>query len=166
MNELPAIENWLHDKLIADTEISSVVGESVYKYILPQKPRYPCVVYSLASDFDFQGLGTVRILTRPLYLVKVVSRGTPTTLVNLCADRVDELIGKAVREILTSTAGDVFALSARREVAVQFVERDPALEGSFYFHLGGLYRMEVFSLNRKAVEISDGMSLNDSISLA
>lgn len=166
MNELPAIENWLHDKLIADTEIVSVVGESIFKYALPQKPRYPCIVYSLASDFDFQGLGTVRILTRPLYLVKVVSRGTPTTLVNLCADRVDELIGKAVREILTSTAGDVFALSARREAAVQFVERDPALEGSLYFHLGGLYRMEVFGLNRKAVEINDAVSLNDSASVA
>ena len=165
MNELPAIENWLHDKLVADTEIFSVVAEHVYKYALPQKPRYPCIVYSLASDFDFQGLGTVRILTRPLYLVKVVSRGTPTSLVNLCADRVDELIGKAVREILTSTAGDVFALSARREAAVQFVERDPALEGSLYFHLGGLYRMEVFGLNRKSIEINDVVSLNDSASV-
>lgn len=166
MNELPAIENWLHDKLVADTEVFSVVEDRVYKYGLPQKPRYPCIVYSLASGFDFQGLGTVRILTRPLYLVKVVSRGTPTTLVNLCADRVDELIGKAVREILVSTAGDVFALSARRESAVQFVERDSALEGSLYFHLGGLYRMEVFGLNRKVVDLSDGISLTDSVIVA
>lgn len=165
MNELPAIENWLHDKLATDAEIASVVGESVYKYALPQKPRYPCVVYALASDFDFQGLGTVRILTRPLYLVKVVSRGTPTTLVNLCADRVDEIVGKAVREILTSTAGDQFALSARREAAVQFVERDPALEGSLYFHLGGLYRLEVFSLGRKVMDLNDTVSLNDSIAI-
>lgn len=165
MNELPAIENWLHDKLVADTEVFSVVQDNVYKYALPQKPRYPCIVYSLASGFDFQGLGTVRILTRPLYLVKVVSRGTPTTLVNLCADRVDEIIGKAVREILTSTAGDVFALSARRESAVQFVERDPALENSLYFHLGGLYRMEVFGLNRKVVELSDLISLSDSVAV-
>jgi len=166
VNELPAIENWLHDKLVADGEIFSVVGESVYKYALPQKPRYPCIVYSLASDFDFQGLGTVRILTRPQYLVKVVSRGTPTTLVNLCADRIDELVGKSVRETFTSTAGDMFAISARREAAVQFVERDPALEGSLYFHLGGLYRMEVFGLNRKVVELSDAVSLNDSVAIS
>lgn len=166
MNELPAIENWLHDKLVADTEVFSVVADNVFKYALPQKPRYPCIVYSLASDFDFQGLGTVRILTRPLYLVKVVSRGVPTTLVNLCADRVDELVGKAVRETFTSTAGDQFAISARREAAVQFVERDPGLEGSLYFHLGGLYRMEVFGLNRKVIQLGDAVSLNDSISVA
>lgn len=163
MNELPAIENWLHDKLVADAEVFSVVADNVFKYVIPQKPRYPCIVYSVASAFDFQGLGTVRILTRPLYLVKVVSRGVPTTLVNLCADRVDELIGKAVRETFISTAGDQFAISARRESAVQFVERDAALEGSFYFHLGGLYRMEVFGLNRKVVDLGDTVSLNDSI---
>lgn len=163
MNELPAIENWLHDKLVADTQVFSVVADNVYKYALPQKPRYPSIVYSLASGFDFQGLGTVRILTRPLYLVKVVSRGTPTTLVNLCADRIDELVGKTVRETFISTAGDQFAISARREAAVQFVERDPALEGSLYFHLGGLYRMEVFGLNRKVVELGDNFSLSDSV---
>lgn len=163
MNELPAIENWLHDKLVADNEVFSVVADNVYKYALPQRPRYPCIVYSLASAFDFQGLGAVRILTRPLYLVKVVSRGAPTTLVNLCADRVDELIGKAVRETFISTAGDQFAISARRESAVQFVERDSALEGSLYFHLGGLYRMEVFGLNRKVVDLHDSVGLSDSI---
>lgn len=166
MNELPAIENWLHDKLVADTEVFSVVSDNVYKYALPQKPRYPCIVYSLASGFDFQGLGTVRILMRPLYLVKVVSRGVPTSLVNLCADRVDELIGKAVRETFISTAGDQFAISARRETAVQFVERDPALEGSLYFHLGGLYRMEVFGLNRKVMDLHDAVGLSDSIAVS
>jgi hypothetical protein len=165
MNELPAIENWLHDKLVADAEVFSVVADNVYKYALPQKARYPCVVYSLASGFDFQGLGTVRILTRPLYLVKVISRGVPTSLVNLCADRVDELIGKAVRETFVSTAGDQFAISARRETPVQFMERDTALEGSFYFHLGGLYRMEVFGLNRKVVELNDAVSLSDAVSI-
>lgn len=165
MNELPAAENWLHDKLAADTEIAAVVGARVYKYALPQSPIYPLIVYSLASDTDFQGLGTVRILTRPLYLVKVISKGAPSSLVNLAADRVDEIIGKTVKDTFTSTAGDMFAVSSRREAAVQFMERDSSIAGTIYFHLGGLYRLEVFSLGRKVMDLNDTVSLNDSIAI-
>lgn len=166
MNELPAIENWLHDKLAASTEIAGVVVDRIYKYALPQSPVYPLIVYSLASDSDFQGLGTVRILTRPLYLVKVISKGSPSSLVNLAADRIDEVVGRTVRDTFTSTAGDMFAVSARREAAVQFMERDPAVAGAIYFHLGGLYRLEVFGLGRKVIETSDSVSLRDAVSLA
>lgn len=166
MNELPAAENWLHDKLMGDSEIFNVVAGRIYKYALPQSPIYPLIVYSLASDTDFQGLGTVRILTRPLYLVKVISRGAPSSLVNLAADRVDEIVGKVTKDSFTSTAGDMYAVSSRREAAIQFMERDPAAAGTLYFHLGGLYRLEVFSLGRKVVDVTDTVSLNDSVSLA
>lgn len=165
MNELPAAENWLHDKLVADTEISSVVNQRVYKYALPQSPIYPLIVYSLAADSDFQGLGTVRIITRPLYLIKVISKGAPSSLVNLVADRVDEIVGRTTKDSFTSTAGDMFAVSSRREAAIQFMERDPAVAGNLYFHLGGLYRMEVFSLGRKIVNLNDTVGLNDSIAV-
>lgn len=166
MNELPAAENWLHDKLVGDSEIASVVGGRVYKYALPQSPIYPLITYSLASDTDFQGLGTVRILTRPLYLVKVISRGAPSSLVNLAADRIDEIVGRTTKDSFTSTAGDMFAVSSRREAAVQFMERDPAVAGTIYFHLGGLYRLELFSLGRKVVDINDTVSLNDAVNVA
>ena len=164
MNELHAIDNWLHDKLATDGEIFSVVSNRVYKFALPEPPTVakPAIVYSLASATDFQGLGTVRILARPLYLVKVVSRGAPTPLVNLAADRIDELIGKTVRDTTVSSASDMYAISARREAAVQFTERDTVVPSNIYFHLGGLYRMEVSSLNRKALEFSDVMSMSDS----
>lgn len=166
MNELPAAENWLHDKLVADTEIAAVVAARVYKYALPQSPIYPLIVYSLAADSDFQGLGTVRILTRPLYLVKVISKGSPSSLVNLAADRIDEIVGKTTKDTFTSTAGDMFAVSSRREAAVQFMERDPAVAGTLYFHLGGLYRLEVFSLGRKVMDLNDAVGLSDSVSVA
>lgn len=165
MNELPAAENWLHDKLANDSEITSVVGGRIYKYALPQSPIYPLVIYSLASDSDFQGLGTVRILTRPLYLVKVISRGSPSSLVNLAADRIDEIVGKTTKDSFISTAGDMFAVSSRREAAVQFMERDPTVQGTLYFHLGGLYRLEVFSLGRKVVEMGDSVNLNDAVNV-
>lgn len=164
MNELPAAENWIHDKLAGDSEIASVVGARVYKYALPQSPIYPLITYSLASDSDFQGLGTVRILTRPLYLIKVISKGAPSSLVNLAADRIDEIVGKVVKDSFVSTAGDVFAVSSRREAAVQFMERDPTVAGTIYFHLGGLYRLELFSLGSKVVELNDAVTLNDAVS--
>jgi len=166
MNELPAAENWLHDKLANDGEVASIVGGRIYKYALPQSPLYPLITYSLASDSDFQGLGTVRILTRPLYLVKVISRGAPSSLVNLAADLIDEIIGKTTKDIFISTAGDMFAVSSRREAAVQFTERDPTVVGTIYFHLGGLYRLELFSLGRKVMDISDSVSLNDSVAVS
>lgn len=166
MNELPAAENWIHDKLASDSEITSVVGGRIYKYALPQSPIYPLIVYSLASDSDFQGLGTVRIITRPLYLIKVISRGSPSPLVNLAADRIDEIVGKTTKDTFISTAGDMFAVSSRREAAVQFMERDPQVAGAIYFHLGGLYRLDVFSLGRKVMDLNDTVSIRDSISLA
>lgn len=162
MNELHAIDNWLHDKLVADTEIYAVLQQRVYKYALPQSPIFPSIVYSLAADTDTQGLGTVRILTRPLYLIKVVSKGAPSSLVNLAADRIDEIVGKVVKDTFVSSAGDEYAVSSRREAAVQFTERDPSSQ-QLYFHLGGLYRMEVFGLNSKALEFNDTVSLTDSI---
>lgn len=165
MNELPAAENWLHDKLAGDAEIASIVLDRIYKYALPQSPIYPLITYSLASDTDFQGLGTVRIITRPLYLVKVISKNAPSSLVNLAADRIDEIVGKTTKDTFISTAGDVFAVSSRREAAVQFTERDPSVAGTIYFHLGGLYRLEVFSLGRKIVDLNDAVSLNDSIAV-
>lgn len=166
MNELPAAENWLHDRLVSDTEIAGVVNQRIYKYALPQSPIYPLITYSLASDTDFQGLGTVRILTRPLYLIKVISKGAPSALVNLAADRVDEIIGKVTKDTFTSTAGDMYAVSSRREAAIQFMERDTTVAGNIYFHLGGLYRLEVFSLGRKALEFSESVSLNDAVNVA
>lgn len=166
MNELPAAENWLHDRLASDPEIASIVLNRIYKYALPQSPIYPLITYSLASDSDFQGLGTVRILTRPLYLVKVISRGAPSSLVNLAADRIDEIVGRTTKDTFTSTAGDMFAVSSRREAAVQFMERDPTVAGTIYFHLGGLYRLELFSLGRKVIDMSDSVSLNDSVAVS
>lgn len=166
MNELPAAENWIHDKLASDSEIASIVIDRIYKYALPQSPIYPLIVYSLASDSDFQGLGTVRIITRPLYLIKVISRGAPSSLVNLAADRIDEIVGKTTKDTFTSTAGDAFAVSSRREAAVQFMERDPAAAGTLYFHLGGLYRLDVFSLGRKVIGLNDSVSLHDSVTVS
>lgn len=166
MNELPAAENWLHDKLAEDAEIASIVLNRVYKYALPQSPIYPLITYSLASDSDFQGLGTVRILTRPLYLVKVISKGSPSSLVNLAADRIDEIVGRTTKDTFTSTAGDMFAVSSRREAAVQFMERDPAVAGTIYFHLGGLYRLELFSLGRKVMDLNDSVSMSDSVAVS
>jgi hypothetical protein len=165
VNELPAAENWLHDKLAGDAEIASIVLDRIYKYALPQSPIYPLITYSLASDTDFQGLGTVRIITRPLYLVKVISKNAPSSLVNLAADRIDEIVGKTTKDTFISTAGDMFAVSSRREAAVQFTERDSSVAGTIYFHLGGLYRLEVFSLGRKIVDLNDVVSLNDSIAV-
>lgn len=167
MNELNAVNDWVHDGLVADTQITARVGSRAYLFALPQSPTYPSILYGLQAATDNQGLGTVRILTRPLFWIRLITKGHPTAADNLVADRLDEIIGKAVTQRAISTASDEYILSARRVQPIQFAERDPTVTGVFYIHTGGLYRIDTFATGRKLITLSDQTSgMTDLIAVA
>lgn len=166
MNELNAVNDWVHDGLVADAQIAARVGSRAYLLALPQAPTYPSILYGLQAATDFQGLGTVRILSRPLFWIRLITKGHPTAADNLVVDRLDEVIGKAVTQRAISTANDEYILSARRVQPLQFSERDGAT-GQLYIHTGGLYRIEVSSTGKKLIALTDQMSgMTDLIAVA
>lgn len=166
MNELNAVNDWVHDGLVADAQIAARINSRAYLLALPQSPTYPSILYGLQAATDFQGLGTVRILTRPLFWIRLITRGHPTAADNLVLDRLDEIIGKAVTQRAISTASDEYILSARRVQPIQFKE-DDLKTGGFYIHTGGLYRIEVSSTSRKLIALGDQSSgMTDSVAVA
>lgn len=157
MNELNAVNDWVHDGLVADAQIAARISSRAYLLALPQSPTYPSILFGLQAATDFQGLGIVRILSRPLFWIRLITKGHPTAADNLVVDRLDEIIGKAVTQRAISTANDEYILSARRVQPIQFPERDTAT-GQLYIHTGGLYRIEVSSTGKKLITVTDQFS--------
>lgn len=144
MNEIEVVENWLHDVLVADSTLNGIVAGRVTKYAAKQNTASPYIIYGLQAASDVQGLGTVRLLTRPLYFVKAVKKdGFPDSTFNIVTNRIDEVVGKAVRGSKTSSDGlTTYVISGRRVQPISYTEPNPTSEIPI-FHVGGLYRLEV-----------------------
>lgn len=145
-SEVSRIEKWLYSKLSGDTGaggVNTLVNGRIYAYLATQGAAYPLVLYSLQSDRDVQGVGTNRVKTNALYLIKVISKGAPTTAAHSAIDRIDELIGKAVRE-----TSDGYVFTGRREESISYLETDETSQagsaGSQFRHVGGLFRIEAY----------------------
>jgi hypothetical protein len=138
MHELSRAEKWLYQALTADAALAAVVAGRVYAYQAPEKPTFPFVLFSFQAGADKQGVGTSRVMTRPIYQVKAVGRDEVSDALQTAADRIDEVVGKAVRQ-----AVDGFIFTARRVSPVAYAEPDKN-SGRLFHHRGGLYRIEAY----------------------
>lgn len=149
-SEISRVESWIYSKLVADVGpggLNTLVGGRIFAYLAPQAINgvpiaYPLVIYNLQSSRDVQGLGTDRVMTRPLYLIKVISKGPPTDTARGAADRIDEVIGKAVANLK-----DGYVFSGRREQSISYLEAETASGAAttdHFRHVGGLYRIESY----------------------
>lgn len=137
MNELPRIERWIYSALSGDEQLAATVETRIYHDQAPESTAYPYVVFNHQVGEDTNGLGTCRILTRNLYQVKVIARELNDNA-RLIADRIDEIIGKAVRAQHPLDVSLKF--SGYRETPISYTE--PNRDSSRVFrHLGGLYRI-------------------------
>jgi len=136
MNELPRIERWLANVLAADVQIAAAVGNRVYHDQAPEGAMHPFVLFNYQAGRDVNGVGTCRVMARALYQVKVIARDALNDATRLAADRIDEIVGKAVRAQHPSDNSLIF--NGRRESPISYTE--PERDSSRTFrHLGGLY---------------------------
>lgn len=137
MNELSRIERWIFSALAGDAQLAGIVANRIYHDQAPEKTAFPFVLFNHQSGEDTNGLGTCRLLTRNTYQIKVIARSLDAAT-RLAADRIDEVIGKAVRA--QHPADSSLKFSAWRETPVSYTEseRDSA---QVFRHLGGLYRI-------------------------
>jgi hypothetical protein len=145
MNELEVAENWIRDVMVADGTFQGIVSGRWWKYVAKPGAIDAGIygLYGLQSPEDFQGLGTVRLLTRPVYWARVIKRGFPDTDMKIAANRLDEVLGKTVRAIVQDHNGATnYMISSRRIQPISFVE-DSGDPTKPIFHVGGFYRLEM-----------------------
>lgn len=108
---------------------------------------FPVIVYNLQAGDDNQGLGTVRLLSRLTYLIKVVQfRFESDLIVSQLLKRIDEIAGKMARQVVTDVLGDSYAISGRRISPVRFMTNVPQTQ-DFFVYSGGLYRLDISALD-------------------
>lgn len=144
MNELEAVENWIHDVMVADSAFNSVVSNRWWKYAAKQNAIDDGIygIYQLQDADDMQGLGDVRLVARPLYLAKLIKRGFPDSNFKSALNRLDEILGRTIRATAVNYSSTVtYIISSRRVRPISYIERDA--QQNPIFHVGGLYRLEV-----------------------
>ena len=135
-NELAVTDNWTHDVLVAKANLNTLVSGRIWQDVAKQNTVFPYVLFGFQGGQDVRGLGIVRLLTRPLYFVKLVFTGSQTSAVRTAFNEIDEAMGYVSVDVSES-----YVISARRFSLLHYVERDA--DSKPIFHRGGLYRLEV-----------------------
>lgn len=135
-HELGAVDNFTHDALAAKTNLNTLVGGQIWRKRAKQTATKPYCLFGFQSGDDVQGLGDVRLLTRPLYFAKLVFKGSPTSAIDTALNELDDAMAK----VKAVTSGG-YVISARRFSILDYEETDT--DGQPITHRGGLYRLEV-----------------------
>lgn len=136
-HELGPVDNFVHDALAAKTNLNTLVGGQIWRRRAPQSGTYPYCLFGFQSGPDIQGLGLVRLLTRPLYFAKLVFRGpSVTSAIDTALNELDDAMGK----VSVAVSGG-YVISARRLSILDYEETSPT--SGEIIHRGGLYRLDV-----------------------
>jgi hypothetical protein len=135
VSEIQECKKWIRTVLLANVDISNVVGTRIYADRAPGPLVFPFVLFNYLGGTDVQGLGTNRQQTQPLFQVRIVTDGAPDANARKADKRIDDVL----QPTKNSASGD-YLFSARREQPVDRAEFDR--ETNHYYHnLGGLYRV-------------------------
>ena len=143
VSEIQQAKAWIYTILAANVDIAARVGTRIYSDFVPEplaNRTYPYILYEYLGGNDVDGLGSNRILSFPLFQIRLVTNGTngngrPTASDRLAEKRIDTVLQNAVHQL----SGDYY-FSARREQSVNRYELDTAT-GKQYANIGGLYRL-------------------------
>lgn len=138
VSEIQQAKAWIYSVLSANSDIAAAVGTRIYSDYVPEPPAnrtYPYILYNFMAGTDVDALGTARLLTMPLFQVRVVTDGRP----NAAARKVDKRIDDVLRVAVHQSSGE-FYFTARREQPIDRAELD-ASTGKQYGNLGGLFRL-------------------------
>lgn len=138
VSEIQQAKTWIYGALHGNADIAAAVGTRIYDSYVPEPPAsrtFPYIVFDFLGGLDVDALGTARLASRPLFQVRVVVEGRPSTTAKLVDKRIDDVLQVASYQ----PSGD-FYFTARREQPVDRHEYD-AGTGKHYSNLGGLYRL-------------------------
>jgi hypothetical protein len=138
VNEAGAAEKWLYEKL------SGLASGRVFASIAPEGTALPYLIYHQQAARDVTRVGGgLRLVSRPLYLVKAVCEGRSYAAADAIASAADELLCGASGsvDLGTAQAPDIYHVVCEgREGPVRYPE---LVGGAQWRHSGGLYRLQV-----------------------
>ena len=155
MNELVSCDQWIYETLTGDTTLAGLVATAwaaaqappivpapasrpdrwVFSGVAPQGTLTPYIVFHCLSAPDVLGGFATRVMTKPLYQVKVIGKGSSFLALAAIAGQLDaDLCGADVN---TTVAG-VTVQGVYRERAISYPE---LVDNVRFNHLGGLYRL-------------------------
>jgi hypothetical protein len=140
ISEVQQAKAWIYSALHANSDIAAAVGTRIYSGRVPVPPAsrvFPYIVYNFQGGPDINGLGTNRLLSKPIFQVRVVTNTDPDATVRKIDKRIDDVLGVAVHQL----SGDYY-FTAEREQAIDRDELDTAT-GTVYWNLGGLFRLYI-----------------------
>lgn len=138
--ELFEADSWLQSTLSGDATITSLVGSRIYSWDVPIGTSSPYITFHPQSpgiDVRASGrLGSGRIMTTPLYLIRAIGSVNDWATLKPIALRIDQLL-----EGTTNATVNGNHIAVQRESPFQLVEHDAAQQS--WRHLGGLYRLYI-----------------------
>lgn len=127
-------DEWLYETLSGDVTLMALV-EGVYDAVIPQEADLPAIQFQLQSATDTIGVGTARVLSSDVYLVRVVGRTGSYAALQTAADRMDTLL----HGVCGVSVDNGTMLCCYREGQFKLAEVSDGLQ---YRHLGGFYRIQ------------------------
>ncbi len=133
MAESARVRAFIFTTLTNDPTLAGLIGNRAYHGVAPAQAQYPFVVFQmLSAGNDLLGVGTARIWSAPLFIVKAVCKGSSTGPVEPVANRIDQLLHSAAG---TVTNGVIWECVRERPFDLPTNEN-----GVVYQQLGGEYR--------------------------
>ncbi len=139
-HEIAAGYEFLTATLSGDSTLMSLVT-GIYRGAAPIDAMPPFVVMNFQAGQDVRSGNEVRLLSKPLFLVKVVGPSTMMDTIVSAAARADALLQPQQGGHSSGTATGAFIDACYRENP--FAQEDPPVNGVQWSNLGGLYRLEV-----------------------
>ena len=144
-NEVVPAEKFIYARLAAESGAGDAVSNRLYGYAAAQQQgtgiTYPAIVWQLqAPSEDVKAIGNVRIMSRPIYVVRVIVQASSWNTAQPIADAIDRALEGASGIVDAGEADQAEVLTVSRIGPFSLVE---AVSGVQYRHLGGQYRLFV-----------------------
>lgn len=133
-DETIVVEAWIKARLLAASGVTSITNR-VFIEEAPADTQYPFIIITNQSAQDVRGVGTARVMTDTLYVVKAVYQGADFSQGRTLAKEIDNALTAAGSE---AVAGGGTMLACVREEPFRLAENDA---GKQYRHIGGIYRI-------------------------
>ncbi len=137
--EITEAKNWIYDALYADLTLRAIIADRIYQDVAPQGSALPRIIYNYMGGGDVNALGTARLMTTPLFQIRIVTQGFPSA----AAKTADGLMDAVLQNMRVTTSGQ-YVISAQRETPVDRVEYDA--NNTRFSNIGGLYRLYISKL--------------------
>lgn len=131
---------WAKEQLLASTDVTDIVDTRVYYDKMPKDALYPSIVIQVQDADDLRGVGSVRIWTDTLLVVKAIAQCADDTVLAPVVRAIDGALNVPTGGTVVSPAGQVTA--SVRERPFKLIEVDQGVE---FRHLGGIFRIHAQS---------------------